>query len=165
MPIVSEKKTKYRYWLTFFLEEFPTGYSFKPGLLHITVIPWFVIDGEEQELVDSFHKFFAKAKSFDVRVGLRTQLGSKKDVYVNLVGAPQLTAIHQIALNWFEQTGARWAVKLPHVAKEYKPHIRRRQVTRLASGKSLRIKSLALVRARRQEDNVREIAAKVKFNE
>lgn len=159
---MSESKTKQRYWITFLLDDLPEGKSFTPGLLHLTIIPWFVTDISEAEVLKSFKSYFSDAKKLDVKIGPTTSFGPHKDVTVSLIDPnPELLKIHSMALKWFEQIKARWAVKNPYVGHEFKPHIRRRSETELKENDILRLNSLSLVKANRQENNVRTVAAKV----
>jgi hypothetical protein len=57
----------------------------------------------------------------------------------------------------------RWAVKRPHVDDQYVPHIRRRRSIKLPESGVILLKSLSLIKAHRQEDNIREVAAKVEL--
>ena len=155
------KAERQRYWLTFLIEDLPVGATFRPGLLHITVLPWFVSGVAEDELLKSFHSWFGRVDILSVALGPKEKFGPRKDISVNSVFAPQLLAVHQAAIEWFSDIGARWAVKTPHVGSEYKPHIRRRRGTRLKEGQTLLLNSLSLVKARRREDNAREVAGRI----
>jgi hypothetical protein len=160
--IVSASKTKQRFWVTFLLNDLVEGNTFAPGIIHLTIIPWFVADVPEQDIIESFRKFFIGFKQLDIRVGPQVNFGPQNDVSVNLLNpTPQLTEIHNTALKWFEQIDARWAVKNPYVGKEFKPHIRRRPGIQIKENDILHLKSLSLVKANRQENNIRIIAAKV----
>jgi hypothetical protein len=160
---VNESKTKkQRYWVTFFWEKLPIGTVFEPGKLHLTVIPWFVTDVTEQEVIKSFNFVFSGLESVELEVGKQVNFGPKKNVPAHLVkGTEKLIEIHKLALDWFEQIEGRWAVKNPYVGDEYKPHIRRRDGAKLQQGEILHLDSLALVKANRQEDNIRVMATAV----
>lgn len=151
-----------RYWLAYFFDDLNPGDQFKPGLLHITIITWFVVDIEETILLESFEKKFNKQKAFDIKIGARTDFGPKNEVSVNLIKpSDAIINLHKLSMNWFETIGARWAVKNPHAGNDYTPHIRRRQGTKLADGQMVKIDSLCLIKARRREDSIRAVAAKV----
>jgi 2'-5' RNA ligase len=152
---------KHRYWLAFLLDDLPVGATFQPGLLHITVIPWFVLKTERRQLAEDFYSKFANLESFDAKVASEIMFGPKKGVPVSLIEyTKELERIHRVALDWFRQIGARWAVKTPHVSSEYRPHVRRRRGTKLNQGDLLRVSSLSLISARRQEDGRRQVIAK-----
>ena len=159
-----KKTDKHRYWLTFLLPDLPTAAVFKPGALHITVIPWFVVEMDEAELLESFSKTFGQLQAFDVRVGETAMLGPDRDVSVNLIEeVPGIMQLHGLALDWMRQLRARWAVKQPHVGSEYIPHVRRRLGLSIAQGARLRLDHLTLVEALRAEDGQRRVAGKVTF--
>ncbi len=163
---MSDKKIKkLRYWLAYMLDEMPAGTVFKPGLLHITLLTWFVLEMEENKLVKSFTDEFIRQQPFDVKTGKKTSLGPKEDIPVNLLTGSGIRQLHAKSLEWFERIGARWAVKDPHAGDQYLPHIRRRPGTHLKEGTLLHINSLSLIRATRQEDGRREVAARVIFYE
>ena len=154
-----KKTDKYRYWLTFLLADLPVGAIFQPGILHITIIPWFVVEIDESKLRKSFNKAFGHIQVFDVRVGEKAVFGPDRDVPVNLIkDAPEIIQLHKLALDWFGQVGARWAVQQPHVGNEYVPHIRYRRGSDLTQGSRLHLDSLTLVRALRSEDGQRSVA-------
>lgn len=159
------KINKYRYWLIFLLDDLDVGAVFEPRLLHVTFIPWFVTDAmSEEEIIESFNKQFRGLQSFTVKLDRKVMLGPDQDVPVNLLDrTPGILGLHNMSLEWFKKVGARWAVKNPHVDAEFIPHIRRRPGFGLQVGDSLNIMSLCLVKARRQEDGIRLIAAKVPF--
>jgi 2'-5' RNA ligase len=164
--IVSESKRKQRYWLTFLLEDLDVGNTFKPGLLHFTLVTWFMTNMPEQEIIDSFNSTFANTKSLKVKVGKSVNFGPKKDVPAALVDAiPELLKLHYKALQWMKKIEARWVVKNPYAGEEFRPHIRLQPDARISEGKILPLNSLSLIKAKRQEDNVRTVAAKVPLNE
>lgn len=162
---MADKETdKYRYWLAFLLADLPVGATFQPGILHVTIIPWFVVEIDGAELRESFNKTFGQFQAFDARVGERTMFGPDRDVPVNLIQeAPEIRRLHELALGWFGQVGGRWAVKHPHVSEQYVPHIRRRRGSDLTQGTRLRLDCLTLVKALRGEDGQRSVAGKVCF--
>lgn len=153
-----------RYWLACFFEDMPVGLQFKPGLLHLTIITWFVAEIGEAELLGSFQSRFKDSRVFSIRIGERAWFGPKKDVPVNLVEPNRaVTDLHQVGLDWFEQIGARWAVKNSHSGLDYVPHIRYREGSELVSGETLALSQLTLVKARRREDGLRTVAAGVEL--
>lgn len=160
------KIEKYRYWLTYMLDDMPVGTDFLPTALHATVLPWFVVDpGVESALNESFISQFSGSGTFTVVVGEEASLGPREDVSVLLLeDAPQLFDIHKMALNWFESLNARWAVKHPYVGDDYVPHIRLRSDTQLVKGDKLPISAIYLVKALRRASDDRQVAAKVKFD-
>lgn len=154
------KAEKSRFWIAFFLDEMPVGAEFTPGELHITLIPWFVTDASDDEVIDSFSKYFSRFKAFTAHLGEKAKFGPKKDAPITLIKQPyELDSLHSASLHWFEQIGGRWAVKNPYVGSEYKPHIRRRRGTRLSQN-SMLVDSLTLVSAARKEDHLRRVVAK-----
>jgi 2'-5' RNA ligase len=158
------KAEEFRFWLTFLLEDLPPEASFHPGLLHITLIPWFVSDMEDQAVIDVFKQRFSAEKKFKVRLGPQAKFGPKLNVGVTLIEPSfSLDRLHQRSLRFMEEAQGRWAVKRPHVDEQYIPHIRRRRGTKLPANGSIELTSLSLIKARRQEDNIRQVAAKVEL--
>ncbi len=163
---MSESDPKKRYWLAIFFKNMPQGAEFTPGVLHLTVIPWFVANISPQEVADSFKNNFKDFKSFEIIVAGKTTFGPRKNVAVSLVEHNEnLVMLHNKALDWFEQLSGRWAVKNPYVDAEYEPHIRRRPGIQINAGDKIKVGSLTLVEANRKEDNQRLVAAKVDFND
>lgn len=160
------KTEKYRYWLTYLLDDLPVGAAFTPSALHITIIPWFVVGPESEEsLVESFSSTFSLFKKFTVTIGNNVSLGPREDVSVLLVeNQPQIEKLHKAALEWFDVIEARWAVKNPYVGEEFIPHIRRREKTSLKKGDTLEFSSLSLIKALRRADDMRIVEAKVRWN-
>lgn len=153
---------KYRYWLTYLLDDLPVGAKFKPELLHLTFVTWFVTDMPEEELIKSFYEHFSGRESFDVSVGSDIHLGPHEEISVIPVEPiPEVLELHAAGLNWFEEIGGRWAVKHPYAGDEFIPHIRRRSTTDLKNGDTLHVGSLTLVKALRRPDDERIVAAKV----
>jgi hypothetical protein len=159
---VSAKKTKQRYWITFLLDNLGEDKNFPPGVLHLTIIPWFVTDIPEQEVIKAFNSIFLGLPKTDIKIGSLSDFGPNDEVGVRLVEySPDLFKIHNSALELFNKINGRWAVKNPYVGDDFKPHIRRRSADQIKEGDILYLKSLSLVKANRLEDNIRTIAAKV----
>ncbi|HCM51669.1 TPA: hypothetical protein DIS56_00840 [Candidatus Saccharibacteria bacterium] len=158
----AKKPDKLRFWLALMLEDLPVGTQFQPGRLHLTIIPWFVSELDEDALINSFSGKFSKINKFNLVLGQKAMFGPKKDVSVSLIEPNQtLQALHELSLEWFDEIGARWAVKNAHVAQDYKPHIRRRQGTKIKTGEIYKINSLSLIKAARHEDGKRVVAARI----
>lgn len=148
------------------LDDLPIGSVFEPGRLHITIIPWFVVDVDETEVIQSFYREFSANQPLKVKVGKNnTDFGPNHDVRVSLIEPnEEIFDLHKQAVGWFGAINARWAVKKPHVGEEFIPHIRRRQGTKLDTGENIHVSSLSLIAADRQEDSLRRVAAKVEFD-
>ena len=166
MKLVEERRVdRQRYWLAYFFDDMPVGTQFKPGALHITIVPWFVVDMEKANLLRSFAQKFEGLKSFELKVGVPAKFGPKKDVPVSLLEqSKQITDLHKSALGWMDEIKARWAVKNSHSGAHFMPHIRYSEGSELVSGELVRVDSLTLVKARRREDGQRVVAARVEFN-
>lgn len=166
VPTVNVKKAdKYRYWLTFLLKDLPVRGSFRPDALHLTIVPWFVTEAAEKDIIDSFFSTFSGHAPLELQVGPRDEFNYKRRIPINLIElSPMLLKLHMDALNWIKSLEGRWAVENPHVAEEFVPHIRRRQARNVKAGDALNITSLSLVKARRRGDDYREVAAKVEFD-
>jgi 2'-5' RNA ligase len=162
---VPEKKAdKPRYWITHLLKDLDVGSTFKPDALHWTIIPWFVTEMEDEEVVLSFHKWFDGQPPFDITIGQADEFNHKRKILISrITPSKEVLNTHQLALDWFAELEARWAVKNPHVGPDYIPHIRRRQGHNVSEGEVLPINSLSLVRAHRRGDDLRTVAAKVEL--
>jgi 2'-5' RNA ligase len=155
---------KQRYWITYLLKDLQVGDNFKPGVLHLTVIPWFVTELAGGQITEIFSEYFKNQPSFKVQVSKITDFKHKRKIPVNLVKpTSELIALHQKALELFEALGARWAVRVAHAGTDYVPHIRRRPGGRIKEGDELKISSIYLIQAARNEDGQRTVATKVEF--
>jgi hypothetical protein len=163
---VNESKAKkQRYWVAFLLDDLSIDATFYPGLLHLTIIPWFVSDLPEEEIIKSFQSTFSGLPTVELEVGKQVSFGPENNVAVNLVrDNPNLMNIHKLSLDWFERISARWAVKNPYAGEEYKPHIRRRGGNDLKQGDILNLNFMSLISANRQENNIRKVVARVSLN-
>lgn len=161
LTVSASKADKYRYWLAWFVEDMPVGETFRSGALHLTILTWLVSARTESQLIESFMADFNDFEAFDIAIGPRATLAGRAPV--NLVTSAQLPKLEERALQWFAKNECRWAVKNPYAGAEFKPHIRRRAGSKLAEGQVLTFNALTLVRARRQEDGQRYVAAKVRF--
>lgn len=161
------KNEKYRYCLFYLLKDVPEGGNFSPEDLHITIVPWFVVEPDvEISLLNSFKNQFSNIKQFKVTVGSEVSLGPREDISVLLVNPEQQTHnLHQKALDWIDFLRARWAVKNPYVAEDYKPHIRQRENISLKPGDELCFNTVYLVRALRRADDFRLVLGKVVLDE
>jgi hypothetical protein len=164
---VSDSKVKkYRYWLTYLLDDLPVGAKFQPSKPHLTFINWFVVDIPEDKLIESFYKNFDGRSAFSATIGSDLYLGPRDEVSVIAVEpVPAILELHAEGLNWLEKIEARWAVKNPYNGDEFIPHIRRREDITLKPGDILKVNSLSLIKAIRRPDDGREVAAKVLFGE
>jgi 2'-5' RNA ligase len=162
---VQEKKAdKQRYWVTYLLKDHKEGVTFKPQEMHLTLIPWFVVNQNNDEVVESFRKEFAGEKVIKLRVGEVHEFKSRRKIPVNLIEAStEVIHLHEKTMNWFDALEARWAVKNPYVGTDYIPHIRRRPGYNLIEGSKLQIDSLSLVSANRRGDDLRTVIARVNF--
>ncbi len=156
----------YRYYISYLLRDLPVGATFKPSELHITILPWFALETEEEPFIDWFYKHFAQIKAFEATVAEPMMFGPNKDVPVSLVTPKdKFLQLHQLALSWFGELGARWAERDPYVGDDYKPHVAQRHGLVLEEGQKIKISSLVLFKANRREDHIRTIAAKAKLDE
>lgn len=160
----ASKSDKCRFWIAIFLDDIQPNTIFHPGLLHLTLIPWFVSDQSDLAVIDCFKSSFSGFSKFELCLSKRTTFGPKDNIAVSLVQpSEELTKLHQLSLDCFDSVGGRWAVKNPYVDAEFLPHIRRRPGTRLAEGQVISVTAIDLVKARREEDHLRELAAKVEL--
>jgi hypothetical protein len=159
------KAEKSRFWIAYFLDDIAVDDQFGHGLLHMTLIPWFVSDRADAEIISSFQDYFSGLAKFDITFGAKVILGSKKRAPVTSIRPDdELLMLHSSALRWFDLVEGRWAVKTPHVGDDFHPHIRhRRGKGKQLPASRLTLDSLVLVKAQRQEDWLREAAAKVKL--
>lgn len=165
MHTVNEPKTeKYRYIVMFLLDDLGVGDKFKPEALHLTVATWFVSDMDDEAIKNAFLSFFCGQHKIDGRVGSKSEFNYKRKIPINLLSpAAEISKLHKLGLEFFGSVDGRWAVKIPHIADDFIPHIRRRPGSYLKEGQVIDINSLCLVRASRQEDGIREVAAKVEL--
>ena len=160
-----ETKT-YRYFIIYLLKELPVGATFSPSDLHITILPWFALETDEKAFTDWFYKHFDSFNAFEATIGEPKMYGPKHDVPVNIVEPKaKFMGLHKLALSWFGAIGARWAERDPYVGNDYVPHIAQRRGFVLTEGDTMHISHIVLVKAKRQEDHIRYVAAKAQLNE
>jgi hypothetical protein len=164
---VRELKTKdLRYYISYILRDLAVGDKFKPSELHISILPWFALETDELPFLNWFYKQFKQLKSFDAVTGERRMFGPNKDVPVSILEPKEkFMQMHLLALSWFGEVGARWAERDPYVGDDYIPHISQRQGYKIDDGQQIHINSLILFKASRHEDHIRQVAAKVLFDE
>lgn len=164
-PTSSASKTKnYRYFIAYLLEDLPIGAKFKSSALHIIILPWFALETDEGPFLTWFYNHFDSVPAFSATVGEHKLFGPQKDVPVSIM-EPQrkFMQLHQLALSWFGQVGARWAEKDPYVGNDYVPHVAQRHGFVLQAGQTMPITTLTLVKAARHEDQVRQVAARAEL--
>jgi hypothetical protein len=159
---VSESGTNpYRYLIAYLLDDLPIGATFKPSVLHITILPWFALETEEGPFLNWFYKHFGAAAAFDAVADKRAMFGPHKDVPVSILSpTDKFMDLHNIALSWFGALGARWAERDPYVGDDYIPHIAQRRGYVIEENQTIRVGSITLFKASRHEDQVRTVAAK-----
>jgi hypothetical protein len=159
---VSESGTnKYRYYVSYLLEDLEIGATFKPSVLHVTILPWFALETDEGPFLNWFYKHFGNLEAFDAMAEQRKMFGPHKDVPVSILSPKdKFMELHEIALSWFGALGARWAEKDPYVGDDYIPHIAQRRGFVIDEGQTIHIGSVTLFKASRHEDQVRTVAAK-----
>jgi len=161
-----KKADQPRYWVTFLFKDLAVGATFSPEELHLTVIPWFVTELPEAEVIKSFKLHYASHKSFEITVGELKDFRSGRRIPVNLVKpVRRLKALHNTTLDWMKDLNGRWAVKSPYVATDYVPHIRRRRGHNFNENDKVQLKDISLIKAFRRGDDLRTVIAKVDFNE
>lgn len=152
---------KYRYLIAYLLEDIAIGAKFDPSVLHVTVLPWFALETDEEAFTTWFYEHFDKFPAFEATVGEKKIFGPKHDVPVNIIEPEsEFMKLHELALSWFGQVGARWAERDPYVGVDYVPHIAQRHGYVLEEGQKFTINTLTLFKARRHEDDIRIVAAK-----
>jgi 2'-5' RNA ligase len=157
-----QKAERTRWWIAIFLKDLAPGTVFTPNELHLTLIPWFTTGTDDKQVKAEFLETFKGESKLFINLHQRLNFGNDQDIPVVLADAtPQLLRLHHKSLRLFEALGAHWAVKNPYVDEEYKPHIRERGDQELKSGTTIEATSISLISAKRQEDNVRVVAAKV----
>jgi 2'-5' RNA ligase len=148
------------------LDNLAIGDTFKPSALHITILPWFALETEELPFLNWFYKHFKSVEAFDSIAASRTKFGPKKDVPVTIMEPKEkFMELHQLALSWFGEVGARWAERDPYVGDDFIPHIAQRRGFVVEEGQKIHIGSLTLFKAKRHDDQVRVVAAKAVFND
>ena len=164
---MSDKKAdKPRYWLTYLLKDLAVGKTFKADVLHFTIVPWFVTELPEEQVIKTFLRAFSSQKKFAIIVGGKDVFKNKRQISISLIEpSSEVQSLHQQALVWLDEINARWAVKNPYVGAEFIPHIRRRRGRNVSEGQAINLSSLSLVRAYRRGDDSRTVAAKVIFDE
>ena len=164
---MSELKTKdYRYYISYILRDLAVGDKFKPSELHVTILPWFALETDELPFLNWFYKHFQSLKAFDALAAGRQMFGPKKDVPVTILEPrDEFMKLHNLALSWFGEVGARWAERDPYVGDDYIPHIAQRQGFVIEPNQKVHIGSLTLFKATRREDHIRTVAAKAMFDE
>lgn len=163
--MVVNKTKHYRYLIAHLLEDIAIGAKFDPSVLHITILPWFALETDEDLFTAWFYEHFDKLVAFEATVGDRQIFGPKQDVPVNIV-EPQseFLKLHELALSWFGKVGARWAERDPYVGEDFVPHIAQRRGFVLEEGQKLNINTLTLFKANRHEDDIRIVLAKAHFD-
>ena len=152
---------KYRYYVSHLLEDLPVGTTFKPSVLHVTILPWFALETEEEPFLNWFYKHFEGVDAFGAAADSRAMFGPRKDVPVSiLIPSYKFMELHQLALSWVGAVGARWAEKDPYVGDDYIPHIAQRRGYVIGENQTLRISSVTLFKAKRIDDQLRTVAAK-----
>lgn len=148
------------------LDDLEIGGEFESSARHITILQWFALETEEGPFLNWFYDHFKDLKAFDATAGERKMFGPRQDVPVTILGPKErFMALHKLALSWFGDVGARWAERDPYVGDDYVPHIAQRQGFNIEEGQMIHIGSLILFKAKRHEDHIRKVAAKVLFDE
>lgn len=164
---MSELKTNaHRYLIAYLLDDLAVGETFKPSALHITILPWFALETDEESFLKWFYRHFDAFSAFDATAARRALFGPDRDVPVSILEPKaKFMDLHKTALSWFGDLGARWAEKDPYVGDDYIPHVAQRHGYVLSDGQKLHIDSLILFKAARIEDQIRTVAAKAKLHE
>lgn len=152
--------------MTFLFRDLEVGETFSPDELHMTVVPWFVTELPEDEVIESFKLKYSGQKPFEITLGAPAEFRNGRKVSVNLVKpVRRLKALHDMTLDWMRDLEGRWAVKNPYVATDYVPHIRRRRGRNFNEHDKLQLKNISLINAFRRGDDLRTVIAKVGFDE
>ena len=157
----ASETSKYRFLIAFLLDDLEIGTTFKPSVLHVTILPWFALETDEGPFLNWFYKHFGSVTAFDAKAAQRAMFGPHKDVPVSILSPKdRFMELHEISLSWFGAIGARWAEKDPYVGDDYIPHISQRKGFVIEQGQTIHIGSVTLFKASRIEDQVRTVAAK-----
>ena len=158
------KTNRHRYLIAYLLEDVAVGERFSSSTLHITILPWFALETDEQPFIDWFYKHFDEVQAFEATADRRAMFGPHKDVPVTILEpAAEFMKLHMLALSWFGSVGARWAERNPYVGDDYIPHIAQHYGYVLEPGQKLAINQISLFKADRQLDRIRVVAAKAEF--
>jgi len=152
--------------IAYMLDDLDIGDKFEHTALHISILPWFALETDELPFLNWFYKHFKQLKAFDATANERKMFGPKQDVPVTILEPKEkFMELHMLALSWFGEVGARWAERDPYVGDDYIAHIAQRQGYKIGQGQQVHINSLILFKASRHEDHIRQVAAKVLFDE
>ncbi len=151
----------FRYTILYLFEDLSIGAKFKPSILHINILPWFALETDEKSFTRWFYNHFDNCAAFEATVGEQKMFGPAADVPVHLI-EPQakFQRLHELALSWFGDLGARWAERDPYVGHDYKAHTAERYGIILKPGQKFLIDSVTLVKAKRHDDFIRIVEAK-----
>jgi len=151
--------------LAYFLEDKDAGDFFEKKILHITVLPWFSLDIDEQALIDSFKFKFQNSHSFTAGLGETKMFGPHHTVPVSMARSDSFMPIHRRAIDWFGEIGAHWNETLVYVEDGYKAHIKHREGYDFTPNQVFEIDSIVLIKSSMNtQDDRRQVIAEVEFN-
>lgn len=160
-----QKTNNFRYMVAYLLEDKNDGDFFEKKILHVSVLPWFGLETDEQWLIESFRKKFANTHSFKAVLGDKRMFGPHHSVEVSMVSADSFMPIHRRALQWFDEIGAHWDESLVYIGEDYKPHIKHRAGYDFTPSQVFEVDSIVLIKASDDtQDDRRQVLDEVEFN-
>lgn len=151
------------------LEELKKGEQFVEWPLHITVVPWFVVEEERsQELDDLLGEIATRHHPIELIVGRLTMFGAHNDIRVNLINPNQaLTDLHFDVLNSLEANNFPIHQK-EWLGDKYQAHIAHQEDKFYTEGQQIEIVSFSLIKQLRQKTTgtmIKELKKEYPLNE
>jgi 2'-5' RNA ligase len=145
-----------------FVEPKELGTQFKQWFLHITIVPWFRVDANSQELAVELSRAYVGSHGFEVLVGEEAQFGYKNRKTVNLVSAPELPRLEGQTRRLLHSYKA-WVVDEADNTRRrhYKPHVTHNRGKMLKSGDTFRCNQLYIVE---QKGDYKEVVGIVELD-
>ena len=135
-----------RFIVSCMIKKSPVGAVFTKWPLHLTIVPWFLYEGDVNELIERMKQKLKDIRPFKIQVGDQKMFGPNRDVPVKLVDKNvELTKLHSTIYHLLLSSGTQ-PEREEYNTAVYTPHITVRGDRNIASGEIVTIDSVDILR-------------------
>lgn len=142
-----------------FVKPIKLNKKFKNWFLHITIVPWFRVKVDSDNLAKMLKQSYVGSRPFEVFVGEEAQFGYKKRKTVNLVEAPELLRLEGQTRRLLHSHKA-WVVDEADKTRNFRPHVTSLEVGRLHKNDRFKVEKLNIVE---QKGDYKEVVAEIEL--
>lgn len=145
-----------------FIDSLRVGDQFRQWPLHVTLVPWFRVEGDSTSLAQGLELSLQTVPPFTVRAAGSTRFGPRKRLVRLLEGSPELGAVEHRVRSYLHKKRAWLVDETTKRRYDFRPHVTVQGEYGLAPGAAVRVERLYIVQ---QKGDYKEIVSEAYFGQ